>query len=79
MAQLSVSFEAITPIKVNSNIYQFRVEKENVDLTQIANLDTNFHWLRETLEKLYWVIRVQDTLGWDTASPTENFSEDTPF
>ena len=73
------SFETITPIKVNSNIYQFRVEKENVDLTQIANLDTNFHWLRETLEKLYWVLRVQDTLGWDTAASTENFSEDAPF
>ena len=57
-------FEAITPIRVNSNIYQFRVEKENVDLTQIANLDTHFHWLRETLEKLYWVLHVQETLGW---------------
>ena len=49
---------------MGSNIYQFRVEKENVDLTQIANLDANFHWLRETLEKLYWVLRLQETLGW---------------
>lgn len=57
------AFEAITSIKVSNNIYQFRVEKENVDLTQIANLDTNFHWLRETLEKLYWVLRVQETFG----------------
>ena len=57
------SFETITPIKMGSNIYQFRVEKENVDLTQIADLDTNFHWLRETLEKLYWVLRLQETLG----------------
>ena len=61
------AFETITSIKVNSNIYQFRVEKENVDLAQIANLDTNFHWLRETLEKLYWVLRVQETGGWDTS------------
>ena len=59
------AFEAITPIRVNSNIYQLRVERENVDLTQIANLDTNFHWLRENLEKLYWVLRMQDTLEWD--------------
>lgn len=58
------AFEAITPVKMSNNIYQFRVEKENVDLTQIANLDTNFHWLRETLEKLYWVLRLQETLGW---------------
>ncbi|MYC39522.1 MAG: hypothetical protein F4X55_00660 [Candidatus Dadabacteria bacterium] len=57
------SFEAITLSKVRGNIYQFRVEKENVDLTQIANLDPNFRWLRETLEKLYWVLRVHDTLG----------------
>ena len=60
------SFESITPIRVNSNIYQLRVEKENVDLTQIANLDANFHWLRENLEKLYWVLRGQETVGWDT-------------
>ena len=58
------SFETITPVKVNSNIYQLRVEKEKVDLTQIANLDANFHWLRETLEKLYWVLRLQETVGW---------------
>ena len=57
------AFETITPIKVGGNIYQLRVEKENVDLTQIAHLDTHFHWLRETLEKLYWVLRVQETLG----------------
>ena len=61
------SFETITLSKVRGNIYQFRVEKENVDLTQIANLDANFHWLRETLEKLYWVLRVQETVGWDTS------------
>ena len=66
------SFEAITLSKVRGNIYQLRVEKENVDLTQIANLDTNFHWLRETLEKLYWVLRVQDTVGWnDTSSESQ--------
>ena len=58
------AFETITPIKGSGNIYQFRVEKENVDLTQIANLDANFHWLRETLEKLYWVLRLQETVGW---------------
>ena len=57
------SFETISSIKVSRNIYQLRVEKENIDLAQIANLDTNFHWLRENLEKLYWVLRVYDTLG----------------
>ena len=70
------SFETITLSKVRGNVYQFRVEKENVDLTQIANLDANFHWLRENLEKLYWVLSVHDTLGWNTVSSTENFSED---
>lgn len=67
------AFKAITSIRVNSNIYQFRVEKENVDLTQIANLDANFHWLRENLEKLYWVLRVQETFKWDdTASESQS-------
>ena len=70
------SFEVITLSKVPGNIYQLRVEKEDVDLTQIANLDTNFHWLRENLEKLYWVLRVHETFKWDTVSSTESSSEE---
>ena len=63
-------FQTITPIKAGSNIYQLRVEKRDVDLTQIANLDANFRWLRENLEKLYWVLRAHDTLDWDTPLST---------
>ena len=61
------SFETINPGDAN-NIFQLRVEKENMDLTQTANWDTEFRWLRENLEKLYWVLRVHDTLGWDDPS-----------
>ena len=69
------SFETINPGDA-SNIFQLRVEKENIDLTQTANWETEFRWLRENLEKLYWVLHVHDTLGWDTTSSTENSSED---
>ena len=73
------SFENINPRGKIGNVFQLSVVKRDVDLTQTADWDTEFRWLRENLEKLYWVLRVHDTLGWDTASSTENFSEDTPF
>ena len=73
------SFETINPGNAN-NIFQLRVEKDNIDLTQTANWETEFRWLRENLEKLYWVLHVHDTLGWDTPSSTENSSEnEIPF
>lgn len=59
------SFEDIKFREAGSNILQLYVMKQNVDLTQAANWDTEFRWLRENLEKLYWVLRVHDTLGWD--------------
>lgn len=59
------SFETINPSKVGNNIFQLRVEKEDIDLTQTANWKTEFRWLRENLEKLYWVLRVHDQDGWD--------------
>ena len=46
-------------------VYHLRVVKKGVDLTQTADRDAAFHWLRENLEKLYRVLRVHDTLGWD--------------
>lgn len=47
-------------------IHEFRVNKTSVDLTQTANWETEFRWLRENLEKLYWVLQIQDTgPGWD--------------
>ena len=70
------SFENINPRGKIGNVFQLSVVKRDVDLTQTANWDTEFRWLRENLEKLYWVLRVHDTLGWDTASSTENSSED---
>ena len=76
--ETAFSFDTLNPAAVAGNIFQLRVEKD-VDLTQTANRDTVFRGLRENLEKLYWVLRVQDTLGWDTAASTEDFSEDIPF
>lgn len=70
------SFGTINPSKVSNNIFQLRVEKEDIDLTQTANWNAEFRWLRENLEKLYWVLRIHDTLGWDNTSSTENSSED---
>ena len=47
------------------NVRQLYVVKRGVDLTQTADRDAAFRWLRENLEKLYWVLHVHDTLGWD--------------
>ena len=69
-------FEDIKFRGAGRNVSHLRVVKEGVDLTQIANWDTEFRWLCENLEKLYWVLRVHDTLGWDTATSTKNPSED---
>ena len=74
------SFENINPRGKIRNVFQLSVVKRDVDLTQTSNWNTEFRWLRENLEKLYWVLRVYDTLGWNTAASTENFSEDNiPF
>ena len=46
-----------------------RVVKAGIDLTQRANWDTAFRWLRENLEKLYYVLRAHETpLAWDFAA-----------
>ena len=66
--QQTFFFETIDPRGVGGNIYQLRVEKNGVDLTQTANWEKEFRWLRENLEKLYWVLRVRDQLGWDRSS-----------
>lgn len=70
--QYTFSFEDIKFREAGGNILQLYVVKQNVDLTQAANWDTEFRWLRENLEKLYWVLRVHDTLGWSGAASTEN-------
>ena len=59
------SFEEVEFLKVSGNICHFRVVKEGIDWTQTTDQDTAFRWLRENLEKLYWVLRVHDTFGWD--------------
>ena len=66
------SFENINLRGKSGNVFQLSAVKRDVDLTQTANWDTEFRWLRENLEKLYWVLRVHDTLGWDTTASTEN-------
>ena len=60
------SFEEIKSSKANNNVFHLRVVKKGVDLTQLAERKAAFRWLRGTLEKLYWVLRVHDTFGWDT-------------
>lgn len=60
------SFDKIEINTVGAGIHQFRVNKMGVDLTKTANWDTEFRWLRENLEKLYWVLQIQDIgNGWD--------------
>ena len=66
------SFEEIKPKKANDKIFHLRVVKKGIDLTQEAERDTVFRWLRENFEKLYWVLRVHDTFRWDPAASTEN-------
>ena len=69
------SFEKVEFEKVSDNICHLRVVREGVDWTQTTDRDAAFCWLRENLEKLYWVLRVHDTLGWDTAASTESFKD----
>ena len=60
------SFDNIGAVPMKGGIHQFRVNKTGVDLTLRVNWDTEFRWLRENLEKLYWVLQVQDTgPGWN--------------
>ena len=59
------SFEEIKLKKASESVFHLRVVKEDVDLTHTGDRDAAFRWLRENLEKLYWVLRVHDTLGWD--------------
>ena len=66
--EAAFSFDtAIETVEVSgSAIREFRVNKTGVDLTLTADWETEFRWLRENLEKLYWVLQIQDTgPGWD--------------
>lgn len=59
-------FDEVKPRSTKGDrVYHLRVVKKGVDLTQTVGRDAAFRWLRETLEKLYWVLRVHDALGWD--------------
>lgn len=59
------SFGTIDSRIVANNICRLTINKTGVDLTQTANWETEFRWLRENLEKLYWVLRMRDEIGWD--------------
>ena len=59
------SFETIDPNRMGKGIHQLRVQKDGVDLTQTDSWETEFRWLRENLERLYWVLQVHNELGWD--------------
>lgn len=56
------SFEEVK-FRSSGGSRQLRVVKKSIDMTQPAERDAAFSWLRENLEKLYWVLRVHDTLG----------------
>ena len=58
------SFEEVK-FRSSGRTRQLRVVKKSIDMTQIVERDSAFRWLRENLEKLYWVLRVPDILGWD--------------
>ena len=59
------SFEDIEFSEIGPNS-QLRLVKAGIDLTQRADWDTAFRWLRENLEKLYYVLRAHETpLGWN--------------
>ena len=62
--------------KTIGRTHRVSMEKFHIDLSQPENWKGEFRWLRENLEKLYWVLRVHDTLGWNNTSFTENASED---
>ena len=68
-SKIEVVFSFDTTIEIaelNFNIYQFRVNKRGVDLTQTTNWEAEFRWLCENLEKLYWVLQIQYTgNGWN--------------
>ena len=57
------SFEEVK-FRSSGGTRQLRVVKKSIDMTQPAERDAAFRWLRENLEKLYWVLHVHDTLGW---------------
>ena len=62
------------------NVQGIGVEK-SVDLTQRENWDDTFVWVRESLEKLLYVIRIHDAIQEsDTQeSDTQEFEDDIPF
>ena len=65
--EAALSFDTTIEIaELSNSIHQLRVQKTDVDLSQTVNWETEFRWLRENLEKLYWVLHIQYTgNGWD--------------
>ena len=64
LIEQAFSFEEIK-LRPAGKVYHLRVVKSDVDVMQAADRDAAFRWLRENLEKLYYVLRVHDILGWD--------------
>lgn len=44
--------------------YRIGLEKRGVDLTSTSSMDIEFRWIRENLEKLYWMIKIHENIGW---------------
>ena len=55
------SLENIKFKKVGST-HRLSMEKFHVNLSLRENWDTEFQWLRENLERLFWVLRLHDTI-----------------
>ena len=54
--------ENIATGQAGNRIYFFSVEKNSIDLSSLRNWESEFRWVRETLEKLYYVLRVHDEI-----------------
>lgn len=44
--------------------YKIGVERKEVDLSIANKLQTEFRWLRENLERLYWMVQIHEGIGW---------------
>ena len=65
--ETTFSLENVKFRDAGGGIWHLSVVKQGVDLTQTANWEAAFRWLRENLEKLHWVLRVHDTFGWNSS------------
>lgn len=44
--------------------YKIGVERQEIDLSIVSKSQMEFRWLRENLEKLYWMVKIHESVGW---------------